>query len=155
MWVEMDQPGYAAALLVAPGHSATLLYPSDSLVNNQLTAGAHQLTFRIPDVLVPSDSPALRRQRTDSARISARSRARAPRPAIMPISPMTPAFLLLVTSPQRLVYQRIVEKTAGVSIPTIETEALNAVGKAIKSTLASEPREWAGYFQRIELRRPR
>jgi hypothetical protein len=47
----------------------------------------------------------------------------------------------------------MIEKTAGVSIPNIETEALNAVGKAIKSTILSEPRELAGYYQRVELRR--
>jgi hypothetical protein len=62
---------------------------------------------------------------------------------------------LLVTSPKPLVYQRIIEKTAGVSIPLIDTEALNAVAKAIKATIPSEPRDWAGYYQRVELRRRR
>jgi hypothetical protein len=67
----------------------------------------------------------------------------------------TQTYLLLVTSPQPLSYQRIIEKTAGVSIPSIETEALNAVAKAIKSTIPSEPREISGYYQRIELRKPK
>jgi hypothetical protein len=150
-WVQMDQPGYAALLLVAPGHSATLLYP-DSLTNNQLNAGAHQLTFAIADALLPADS-VLRRQRSDTAPRVIRSRPRPSGPSTTPIPPTVPTYLLLVTSPQQLSRTRILEKTVGVSIPTLEMEALNAVGKAIKSTLLSEPRDWAGYYQRVELRR--
>ena len=62
-WIEMDQPGYAAVVLVAPGHSATLLYPRDSLTSNKLTAGAHLLTFQIPDLLVQTDSMRAQRAR--------------------------------------------------------------------------------------------
>ena len=46
----------------------------------------------------------------------------------------------------------IIDKTAGVSIPLVDNEALNAVGKAIRSTLP-EPRTMAGYYQIIELTR--
>ena len=73
----------------------------------------------------------------------------------VPIAPTTPTYFLLVTSPKPLVYQRIIEKTAGVSIPLVDTEALNAVAKAIKATIPSEPRDWAGFYQRVELRRRR
>jgi len=164
--VELDQPGYVALVLVAPGHSATLLYPTDSATDNRLSAGTHQLTLRIPEVLVmadsirnpdrtqrvggrsPVDSTILHpgRQRSDTA-IRARSN-RTP-----PLSPTVPTYLLLITAPKPLVYQRIIDKTAGVSIPITDDEALNAVAKAIKGTIPEEPREWAGYYQRTELRK--
>ena len=41
------------------------------------------------------------------------------------------------------------------SIPSVELEALNAAAKAVKSTIQGEPREISGYYQRIELRRPK
>jgi hypothetical protein len=164
--VELDQPGYVALVLIAPGHSATLLYPTDSVTDNRLSAGTHQLTLRIPEVLVmvdsirnpdrtqriggraPVDSTILNpgRQRSDTA-----IRARSNRPP--PLSPTVPTYLLLITAPKPLVYQRIIDKTAGVSIPISDDEALNAVAKAIKSTIPEEPREWAGYYQRTELRK--
>jgi hypothetical protein len=158
VWIQLPQPGYAAVLLVAPGHSATLLYPREQFTSNQLTAGAHQLTFDVPELLVAADSlrdarRAAERQRLDSAgRVRARSR-RNTDPSTIPISPLVPTYLLVITTSQPLVYQRLVEKTAGVSIPNIDTEALNAVGKAVKSTLPDEPREWAGYYRRVDLRR--
>lgn len=160
VWVQLDRPGYAALVLVAPGHSATLLYPRESFTSNELTAGAHQLTFSIPELLVQSDSARTARavadrQRADSARrVVNRRRARTTDPSLTPLPPLIPTYLLLLTSPQPLSYQRLIEKTAGVSIPTIETEALNAVGKAIKSTLPAEPRELGGYYKRVELRKP-
>src|SRR4051794_26605098 len=55
-WVQLDQPAYAALMLVAPGRSATLLYPSDSTVDNHLSAGAHQLGFRLPGTLTLVDT---------------------------------------------------------------------------------------------------
>jgi hypothetical protein len=158
-WVQLDKPGYAALLLVAPGHSATLLYPRESFTSNELTAGAHQLTFSIPELLVQSDSARTARavadrQRTDSTRrVANRRRARTSDPSMIPLPPLVPTYFLLLTSPQPLSYQRLIEKTAGVSIPTLETEALNAVAKAIKSTLPAEPRELGGYYKRVELRK--
>ena len=155
-WIEMDQPGYAALLLVAPSHSATLLYPRDSLTSNKLSAGAHLLTFQIPDLLVQTDSLRARRQQSDSSLRNPGGVRAPPRGSGPPPVPAaTPTYLLLVTSPQPLSYQRIIEKTAGVSIPSIEMEALNAVAKAIKATIPSEPREVSGYYQHIELRKPK
>jgi hypothetical protein len=149
--VQLEQREHAVLLLVAPGHSATLLYPKDSVTPNELSAGSHRIEFQIPDLLVASDSLlSLGQPRRDSMRLGRRTPGAR---SVTPIPPTAPTYLLLVTSPQPLVYARIVEKTAGVSIPTIDTEALNAVGKAIKSTLATEPREWAGYYQQIEVRR--
>jgi hypothetical protein len=157
-WVQMDQPAYGVMVFVAPGHSATLLYPRDSLTENRLSAGAHLITFELPATLVLSDSAmmdarARARRRADSIRANPRVRSRTPIEPL--IDPMTPTFLLFVTSPQPLSYARITEKTTGVSIPNIEMEALNAVAKAIKSTIPAEPQEWAGYYRRIELARAR
>lgn len=153
-WIQLDQPGYAALMLVAPGRNATLLYPSDSTVDNHLAAGAHQLTFRIPGTLVVADTVRIARGerrdtsvlfpgRTDPSRGSSRTTTM--------VGPPSQLYLLLVTSPQPLVFRRIVEKTAGVSIPSVEIEALNAVAKAVKSTLTTEPREWSGYYQHIDI----
>jgi hypothetical protein len=156
--VQLDRAGYAALLLVVPGHSATLLYPADSLTSNQLSAGAHQLTFRIPEILALSDSArnaaraAADRARMDSSRNRRRTRTTTGTPPLTPIPPEAPTYLLLVTSTQPLTYQRILGKTVGVSIPTMEMEALNAVAKAIKLTLTTEPREFGGYFKKVQLR---
>jgi len=156
-WIELTEPANVALLLVAPGHSATLLYPHDSATDNHLNAGTHQLTFEVPRVLAQSDSERVRalRQRLDSmSRGSARGGNARGSTAPGPISATTPTYLLLITSPRQLVYSRIIEKTAGVSIPTIEMEALNAVGKAVRSTITTEPRDWAGAYTRVVVRRP-
>jgi hypothetical protein len=146
--IELDRAGYVALLLVAPGHSVTLLYPRDSATNNQMSAGTHQLSFQIPSGLVLSDTAESNRlRRRDSARAQPRVRTI----TNPPIDPTIGSFLLLATSPQRLDYARMVERTSGVSLPTIDTEALNAVAKTVKGTLAAEPRELAAYYQRVEL----
>ena len=153
--VQLDQPGYLALLLVAPGHSATLLYPKDSTTRNQFTAGPHEIDFQIPEALVDTGGASLVLPRRDTSRISRPRPAGSPSRGMPPLPPTTPTYLLVVTSSRPLTYGRIIEKTVGVSIPLIDTEALNAVGKAIKSTIASEPREWAGYYARVDLRRER
>lgn len=153
--VQLDQSEHVALLLVAPGHSATLLFPADSVTPNRFDAGSHRIAFQIPEALVESDSSrlvSLRGPRDSTVRLG-RPRSGSTR-LIPPLPPTTPTYLLVVTSPQQLSFNRIQEKTAGVSIPTLDDEALNAIGKAIKSTIPREPRQWAGYFQLIELRRP-
>ena len=164
VWVDLDQPGYAAVVLVAPGHSATLVYPTDSTSDNSLSRGTHQLPFRVPDVLVRVDSvrsPDRIVRRGPPVDSTIRNPGRQPTDTsyrgrtmrLSPLSPTTPTYLLLLTSPKPLVYQRLIDKTAGVSIPTVELEALSAVAKAIKSTIPTEPRDLGGYYQRVELRR--
>lgn len=147
----LSQPGYAALILVAPGHSATLLYPADSATNNRFSEGTHRIGFEVPSVLAETDSQRLQRIR-DQQRSAPRSRTGTRRP-IPPIPANAPAYLLLFTSPQPLQYSRMVDKTGGVSIPIADMEALNAVAKAIKSTIANEPRDWAGYYTPVTLRR--
>jgi hypothetical protein len=150
--LQLDRAGYAVVLLVAPGHSATILYPADSTTDNRLGAGTHAVHFQIPEMLVQTDSQraaAMARAR-DSGFSARRTRPR----GMTPLLPSTPTYFLVVTSPQPLSFARIREKTAGVSIPIDDMEALNAIAKAIKSTLASEPRDWAGYYQLVEIRPP-
>ena len=151
--VQMDRDGYAALVLVAPGHSATLLYPADSTASNRLPSGTHQVAFDVPSALAETDSQRLARMR--EAQRSPTRRSGPPRRTMTPIPQNTPTFLLLLTSPQPLVYGRMIEKTGGVTIPNIDAEALNAVAKAIKSTLPTEPRELGAYYQLVELRRYR
>ena len=108
-WVQLGQPGHVALLLVAPGHSATLLYPRDQFTSNELTAGAHLLTFDIPELLVAADSVrdaqrAAGRQRMDSiGRARARRRTSTSEATTVPLSPVVPTYLLAVTSRQPLV----------------------------------------------------
>ena len=150
--LQLDQAGTAMVILVAPGHSATLLYPSDSVTDNRLSAGSHLLRIQIPEYMVQSDSQraaAILRSR-DSGFSARRTRPR----GMMPLLPTTPTYILVVTSPQQLSFNRVREKTAGVSIPLDDMEALNAVAKAVKGTLTSEPREWAGYYKLVEIRPP-
>ena len=147
--IQLDREGSVALLLVAPGHSATLLYPRDSATNNRMGAGAHQISFQVPSGLVLSDTALANRGRTRARGDSVRPRQRTI--TTPPIDPAMPTFLLLLTSPQRLDYARILERTSGVSLPTIESEALNAIAKAVKGTLADEPRDLAGYYLRVAL----
>lgn len=155
--VELDEPSYVAVLLVAPGHSATLLYPRDSVTSNRFEAGVATVSFEVPGMLVRSDSALVaarrnQRVRNDSvARVRSRIRTGQRPQGPGPLPPDTPTYLLLVTSPQPLAYQRLIERTAGVSIPLVESEALNAIGKAIRSTLLSEPRTLSAYYQLVEL----
>lgn len=154
--IELDRTEHVALLLVTPGHSAIVLFPGDSLTNNEMRPGRHQINFRVPDHMQESDSARLARiiASRDTTRLIPRNRPSGSRmPA--PVPPTAQPYLLLVTSPQPLRYQRLQEITVGVSIPTVDEEALNAVGKAVKSTIANEPREWSGFFQAIELRRER
>lgn len=153
MTVRLDQQAYAAVFLVAPGHSATLLYPADTLTDNQLTSGSHRLPFEIPSLLIETDSQRIVRIR-EAQRTAPRRRRPPPTVPgnIGPIPGAVTPYLLLLTSPQELDYQRMIDRTAGVSIPTVDTEALNAVAKAIKATLPTEPRNWAGYYTPLFLR---
>ena len=150
--VQLDRPGYAVVVLVAPGHSATLLYPPDSATDNRLSAGTNVVRFQIPEMLVQTDSQraaAMARVR-DSGFSARRARPR----GMTPLMPATPTYLLVVTSPQQLDFARIRDKTVGVSIPLEDMEALNAVAKSVKGTITSEPRDWAGYYRLVEIRPP-
>jgi hypothetical protein len=157
--VKLDKDAYTALVLVIPGHSASLLYPPDSTTDNKLSAGAHDIGFRIPGPLALSDSARLLRAREARARadsISAGTRppSRASGPGFMPIPPNTITYLLVVTSPQPLVYQRMLDKTAGWSIPVDDMEALNAVAKQVKSTIANSPRDWSAAYHVLQLQPP-
>lgn len=153
--VQLAQPAYAALFLVAPGHSVSLLYPSDSATDNRLTAGAHRLTFDVPGTLVETDSQRIARIRESQRSSQRRRRTTSSSVAMGPLPLTAMPYLLLITSPQELDYDRMLEKTGGVSIPTVDMEALNAVAKAIKSTLINEPRQWSGHYLPVVVRRLR
>ena len=71
-----------------------------------------------------------------------------------PIMPGAPTYLLVVTSPQQLKWSRVIDRTAGWSIPLDDMEALNAVAKQVKSTIANEPRDWSAAYHVVVLTRP-
>jgi hypothetical protein len=141
--IRLGERAHAALLLVAPGHSSTLLWPPDSTTDNELGAGSHRLAVDIPDPLLRVDTVA--RQPGD-VRIRTRTR-----PGMSAIPPETRTYLLLVTSPRPLVYRRMLDVTAGVSIPIVEIEALNAVAKAVKGTIPDEPRPWSAHYVPVAL----
>jgi hypothetical protein len=150
-WIDLDKEQYVALLLVTPGRGVTLLYPRDSVTDNHLSAGAHQLAFNLTATRDPTRSTvdSLNRARRrpvarDTVRSVTEQRGMAQQAAF-------DTFLLLVTSPQPLVYSRVREKIVGVSIPIENDEALNAVAKAVKSTLIAEPREWAAFYRQVAL----
>jgi hypothetical protein len=154
-WIELDQQDYVALVLVQPSRGVTLLYPRDSVTDNRLSAGAHQLTFLLSATRASMDSLNRVRRRTpqreDSMRIASERRA----PSSMSAPAATENYLLLFASPEPISYARVHEKLTGISIPIEDMEALNAVAKAVKSTLPTEPRQWAAYYRLIELAPPR
>lgn len=152
--VQLAQPAYVALFLVAPGHSVSLLYPTDSTTDNRRAVGTHDLPFEVPELLVETDSQRIVRMRDAQRAPGRRRRTTTTIPGNVGAIPasVTP-YLLLFTSPQELSYNRMIEKTGGVSIPNVDAEALNAVAKAIKATITAEPRSWAGHYQPVLLRR--
>lgn len=147
--VQLDGTADVVVLLVAAGHSATLLYPPDSTTNNRLPAGAHTLSVTVPAPLLETDSARI--AGLIRARDSSRVRTRGPTMRTPALQPTTPTYFLVITSPKQLSYSRIVAKITGFSIPTIEMEALNAVAKAVKATIEAEPRVWNGFYQAVAL----
>jgi hypothetical protein len=159
MSIKLDKDAYAVLILVAPGHSASLLYPPDSTTDNRLAAGAHDIAFEVPAPLALSDSARLRRAREERARadsaFSSRSRPTSPQgPAMRPIAIDATTYLLVVTSPQPLVYKRVLDKTAGWSIPVDDMQALNSVAKQVKATITNSPRDWSAAFHVVALQPP-
>lgn len=150
-WVELDQQDYVALLLVQPGRGVSLLYPRDSAMDNRLTAGAHQLTFSLPNNRALLDSLNRQRRRTpgreDTLRTVAEQRAAS---GMAPPQTMD-NYLLLFASPEPITYAKVHDKLSGVSIPIDDMEALNAVAKAVKSTLPTEPREWGAFYRLLDL----
>lgn len=154
--VQLEQPAYVALFLVAPGHSVSLLYPADSVTNNRHDGGTHRLQFEVPGMLVETDSQRIARIREVQRESQRRRRPTSASSGNLGPLPLTAMpYLLLITSPQELDYDRMLEKTGGVSIPTIDAEALNAVAKAIKATLPAEPRNWSGHYLPVVVRRVR
>jgi hypothetical protein len=72
-------------------------------------------------------------------------------PYLPPLNPEASSYLLVVTSPHPLVYRRILDKTAGWSIPIEDMEALNAIAKQVKSTITGSTREWGAAYHIAKL----
>jgi hypothetical protein len=156
--VQLDEPAHVAVLLVIPGHSATLLYPRDSAADTRRPAGQSTIAFEVPGLLARRDSggirqrPGMVRAQDSTMRRRTTSGTGAIGPGPVPID--APAYLLLLASTRPYSYQRVIERTSGVSIPSIDEEALNAVAKAVRATIP-EPRTVTGFFQLIEIARDR
>jgi hypothetical protein len=153
--VQLEEPAHVAVLLVIPGHSATLLFPRDSVTDTQRPAGQSTIAVEIPGMLVRRDSAGgIRPRQTSGAAQDSMRRRRTVSSATMrgpgPVPLDAPAFMLLLTSTRPYEYHRVIDRTAGVSIPSIKEEALNAVAKAVRATLP-EPRRLTGYYQLVEL----
>jgi hypothetical protein len=69
----------------------------------------------------------------------------------MAATPTFESYLLLFASPEQISYTRVHEKLAGVSIPIEDMEALNAVSKAVKATLSTEPRAWGAFYHHVDI----
>ena len=153
--VQLDEPAYVAVLLVRPGYNATLVYPRDSATDNRLPAGQSTVPLAVPELRARRDSGAARPQMTREDSVIRRRGTAGSRSTAMPsASVVAPTLVLLLTSPQPLLYQRIIDRTAGVSIPNLDDEALHAVAKGVRATLP-EPRTLSGYFQSIDPGGPR
>jgi hypothetical protein len=157
--VRLDKDAYAVVILVAPGHSATLLYPQDSTTNNRFTAGTHEIALRIPGPLIVTDS--MLKARTEAQRLRfdsagrARARSTSTSAALPPIMPGATTYLLVVTSPKPLLYGRVLDKTAGWSIPLDDMEALNSVAKQVKGTITGQPQDWSAAYHVVVLTEPK
>jgi hypothetical protein len=156
--VRLDKDAFTVVLLVAPGHSATLLYPKDSTTDNRLAAGTHNIAFEVPGPLVRSDSAASRRAQMSRAQYDSayrqRMRTTMSTNNMPPLMPGATTYLLVVTSPHQLTYGRVIDRTAGWSIPLDDMEALNSVAKQVKSTIAKEPRDWSAAYHLVVLTKP-
>jgi hypothetical protein len=157
--ITLSQPAHVAVLLVVPGRGATLVYPRDtSLGPTHFLGGQHRVTAWYPgrgiaatvdsaaraaqdssfDVRrpVPTDTVGRRRARTGFG-----DQVEDPRDRHRNL---TVSYLLLVATPARLHPDVIRRRVEGVTIPLNESEALNAIGKLVRST-ADPSARWAGH----------
>jgi hypothetical protein len=157
--ITLSQPAHVAVLLVVPGRGATLVYPRDtSLGPTHFLGGRHRVAAWYPgravtasvdstprhaqDTLfdvrrpLPIDTVGRRRTRTGFGDQVEDPRERQRN--------LTPSYLLLVATPAPLHPDVIRRRVEGVTIPLNESEALNAIGKLVRST-ADPAARWAGH----------
>jgi hypothetical protein len=151
--VEVAQPSSAVLVYVVPGQGASLVYPADTLHSARLAEGAHVVSPEFPKLL----SPAAARAARDSARRSgAMPGERDPRsarsaPAMMPPQVVVPqGFLMLIATRASLDPAAVARRLQGTTIPGEDDEALNAVGKLVRST-ANVVAPWAGFALPVKL----
>jgi hypothetical protein len=151
--VEVAQASSAVLVYVVPGQGASLVYPADTLHSARLTEGAHVVSPEFPKLLSAS---AARAARDSARRGGAMPGERDPRdarsaPAVMPPQVIVPqGFLMLIATRASLDPAAIARRLQGTSIPGVDDEALNAVGKLVRST-ANVVAPWAGVALPVKL----
>jgi hypothetical protein len=167
--VELTQPAHVVVLHVVPGAGASLVYPRDTSQGpTHFLVGKHRIRAWYPgrglrtegdsllptardsllDIRRPTLPDSLDRTRGGRTRTTAGDRVEDPRerqPRNVPSS-----YLLLVATPARLHPDTVRRRVEGVTIPLNEMEALNAMGKLVRST-AQPGATWAGHAVPIRL----
>jgi hypothetical protein len=154
--VSLAEPAYVALMFVVPGRGSVVVYPSDSGTYNHLDAGQHDVALRFPESVPTRDSLRAimqRGQRGGGTRRPPTSRdtTRGPfvaRDASPSSSPL--GYLLLVASPDNLVFSMLKRRVEGVTIPIEDDEALSTVMKLVKASLPDRARlaGWAAELDR-------
>lgn len=150
-----------AVLYVVPGQGAMLIYPADTLEKSApLEAGEHTVLANFSRLKSPLHADSARKLAADSAKKSAR-RARdfgAGGPGVQgagwyreeegALGPT--GYLLLVATDAPMDPRSIRQKLAGVTIPLPEDDALNSVGKLVRSSTGGNV-AWAGVAKPVKV----
>jgi hypothetical protein len=153
--ITLSNPASAVVLFVVPGRGAVVVYPADSVVDNRLAAGTHRVSARWPQSFLAGDTigPELARQPDPRGRDSVLAGRTPRREGAAPRAPqlISSGYLLLVTVAEPLPWAAVRERVEGMTIPIVDDEALNAMGKAVRS-VASPSAPWAGYAIDVRVR---
>jgi hypothetical protein len=155
--VTLAEPAYVALMFVVPGRGSVVVYPSDSGTYNHLDAGQHDVSLRFPESVPSRDSLRAMIQRGQrgggtrrppTTRDTTRSAFNGVRDASPSSSPL--GYLLLVASPDNLVFSMLKRRVEGVTIPIEDDEALSTVMKLVKASLPDRARlaGWAAELDR-------
>ncbi|MDB4906797.1 MAG: hypothetical protein JWO05_1581 [Gemmatimonadetes bacterium] len=150
-----------AVMYVVPGQGAMLIYPSDTLEKSApLEAGEHTVLANFARLQSPLRADSARKPAADSAKKKA-GRARdfgAGGPGVLGagwsreeegrLGPT--GYLLLVATDAPMDPRTIRQKLAGVTIPLPEDDALNSVGKLVRSSTGSNV-AWAGVAKPVKV----
>lgn len=158
MTVDLKQPSFVAVLFVVPGRGSTLVYPTDSITSNHVSAGKSTIPIHFSQqpfnrdsiiALLQRDRNGTRRTPRDSAaRDSAMQQRfgslRDPGPAASSIG-----YLLLVASKDSISYPMLRRRVENVTIPIDDDEALSTVMKLVKASLP-EGATISGYASELD-----
>jgi len=149
--VSLSKPGYVAVLFVIPGRGASVIYPSDSTVNNYLTAGSQQITTAFSDRSKLIDTTFMPRQvaGSDTTRRRPTTRNSSQIPRFDPSQFVRAGYLLMITTEEPLNIAQVNRRIEGVTIPMEDNEALSAVAKLVVGTTPRN-KPWAGFYREVE-----